>query len=125
MGFWFFMLAMVLLTPVFMIVLGLKFMKKPPAEINGLFGYRSTRSMKSEEAWRFAHALCGKLWYRIGFALVPLSLAAMLLAYGAPEKNVAIAGSAALIAQMIAMTGSILPVERALKKNFDSRGRRK
>ena len=48
MGFWIFMLIMVLLIPVSMIALGRLFWKSAPHNINSTFGYRTKRSMMSE-----------------------------------------------------------------------------
>ena len=41
MGFWIFMLVMDLLIPVTMVFIGKRFQKKPPKEINGIYGYRT------------------------------------------------------------------------------------
>ena len=62
MGFWFFMLFMNLLMPLIMIGLGRYFMKNAPGNINIVFGYRTSMSMKNQEPWKFAHEYCGKLW---------------------------------------------------------------
>ena len=92
MGFWIFCLAMNLLLPVIMLVLGRLFQTRPPKTINGLFGYRTARSMKSQEAWDFAHRTRGRLWFKLG---------------------------------LVVLMGSIVPVERALKQNFDDFGRKR
>ncbi len=39
-----------------MLVLALLFRKFPPKKINDLYGYRTARSMKSEEAWAYANS---------------------------------------------------------------------
>ena len=64
MGFWIFMLIMDLLLPFTMIGFGRYFMKKAPKEINSVFGYRTSMSMKNKDTWEFAHKYCGKVWYR-------------------------------------------------------------
>lgn len=46
MGFWFFMLAMVLLIPLSMLFLGRYFIRHSPTKINYVFGYRTRMSMK-------------------------------------------------------------------------------
>ena len=46
MGFWIFMLVMILLIPITMIGFGKLFLKQAPGEINAVFGYRTTMSMK-------------------------------------------------------------------------------
>ena len=54
MGFWIFMLIMNLLIPFTMIGFGRHFMRKAPQKINGIYGYRTTMSMKNRETWEFA-----------------------------------------------------------------------
>ena len=72
MGFWIFMLIMDLLIPFTMIGFGYIFLKKAPKNINTLFGYRTTMSMKNKDTWEFAHKYCGKLWYVWGMILLSM-----------------------------------------------------
>ena len=55
-----------LLIPVVVIVTGRIMWKHYPKNINGLVGYRTTRSMKNMDTWRFANEYCGRLWYKMG-----------------------------------------------------------
>ena len=71
------------------------FQKHPPRRVNGLYGYRTARSMKSQELWDFAQRLCGKLWWRLGWGLLLLSAAVMLLLLGRRRRRWALAGRAA------------------------------
>ena len=57
MGFWFFMLISNLLIPFTMILWGKYFMKKAPDKISGVFGYRTSMSMKNRNTWEFAWAI--------------------------------------------------------------------
>ena len=66
MEFWIFMLIMDLLLPFTMIGFGRYFMKKAPNEINSVFGYRTSMSMKNKDTWEFDHKYCGKVWYVCG-----------------------------------------------------------
>lgn len=50
-----------LLIPVVVIVTGRIMWKHYPKNINGLVGYRTTRSMKNMDTWRFANEYCGRL----------------------------------------------------------------
>ena len=59
MGFFWVLFACCLLTPVIMLLAGWMMWKHCPREINGLLGYRTARSMKNQDTWRFAHAYCG------------------------------------------------------------------
>ena len=74
MGFWIFMMVMELLIPLIMIIFGKYFSKKSPKEINYLFGYRTSMSMKNKDTWEFAHKYCGKLWLKIGWIMFVVSL---------------------------------------------------
>ena len=74
MGFWIFMLIMDLLLPFTMIGFGRYFMKKAPKEINSVFGYRTSMSMKNKDTWEFAHKYCGKVWYVCGMVMLPITV---------------------------------------------------
>ena len=124
MGFWIFMLLTDLLIPLTMIVFGTRFLRRPPDRINAVFGYRTRRSMKSMDTWRFAHVYFGRLWRRIGWILLPLSVIAMLPVLGKNEQTVGWTGTAVMFAQMIALIAPIFPTERALKERFDESGRK-
>lgn len=125
MDFWFFMLAMALLIPVTMLVFGWLFVKSAPKQINAVFGYRTVRSMKNRDTWDFAHHYCGRVWLCCGFLLLPASLLVMLLVLGKTKDTIGAAGALLVLAQLIPLAGSIVPTERALKKNFDENGRRR
>lgn len=81
-GFWIFMLIMVLITPLAMIVFGREFKKSPPKEINSNFGYRTKRSMQNQDTWDFAHYYLGKLWIKLGIPILFLSVGAMFFSFG-------------------------------------------
>ncbi len=69
-----------------MVVFG-KLFQHCPEEINSVFGYRTRRSMASQEAWNFAHHACGKLWFRWGLVLPPVTVGLMLLVWGAGHRH--------------------------------------
>ena len=125
MGLWIFMLLTVLLIPLTMIGFGARFARRPPDRINVVFGYRTRRSMKSMDAWRFAHGYFGRLWKRTGWVLLPLSVIVMLLVLGKDEQTAGWTGTAVMFAQMIALIAPIFPTERALKERFDEFGRKR
>ncbi len=124
-AFWIFVLAMDLLIPGVMIGFGKSFMKNPPREINPGFGYRTPRSSKNQDTWDFAQKYMGKLWHRAGRVLLPPSLVPLLFVLGRDVGLVGAVGMAVCGAQLVVMLGSILVVERALKKNFDKDGNRR
>ena len=125
MGFWIFMLAMGLLFPIVMILFGTMFMKSAPKKINYIFGYRTDMSMKNRETWEFAHKYIGKLWFRFGLLLIPITVIPMLFVIGKTEN---IVGTVGLIVGFINTIVLIVPIfftEKALNKAFDKDGKRK
>ena len=125
MGFWIFMLLMDLIIPFTMIGFGRHFMKSTPKEINALFGYRTSMSMKNQDTWDFAHKYCGKIWYTCGLILLPVTVLCLLLAIGKSIDFVGTAGGIICGAQLIPLAGSVIPTEIALKKIFDKNGKRR
>ena len=124
-GYWLFMLAVILLMPLTMIIFGRHFMHNPPKDINGSYGYRTSMSMKSRETWDFAHRYFGRLWFILGLILLPMSAAAMLFLLG---ESVEATGNFSLVimgVQLVFLVVPIFPTERALKKNFDQFGFRR
>ena len=124
MGFWLYCTVMCLLVPAVMLYFGQRFLKKPPKNINGLYGYRTSRSMKNQQTWDFAHQVCGKIWFWAGAVLLPLSLLAMLPCLGRDVETVGIWCIPVVGVQLVVMIATIFPVERALKRNFDRFGRK-
>ncbi len=122
MPFWLFMLAMNLLIPVSMIVLGARYRGGATREINGISGYRTRRSMASPEAWNHAHRLFGRIWLAVGLVLLPLTVAAMCPLIGASEGAIGLWGTLICFGQILFMSAPILPVEISLGKNFDENG---
>lgn len=125
MWFWIFMLAMNLWIPLTMIGFGRAFSKRAPGKINYLFGYRTTRSMKNEDTWRFAHQYIGKLWWGIGWTMLVISPVVMLFLLGKDDGIVGNVGGALCLVQVIALIIPIFPTERALKRAFDPDGNRR
>ena len=125
MGFWFLMLTIGLLFPAIMILFGKVFMRSAPKKINYIYGYRTDMSMKNRDTWEFAHKHIGKLWFRLGFLLIPFSVLPMLFVIGKAEN---IVGTVGLIVSFVNTVTLIVPVfstEKALNKTFDKEGNRK
>ncbi|MCL2642381.1 MAG: SdpI family protein [Candidatus Bathyarchaeota archaeon] len=125
MAFWIFMLFVSLFIPLMMIGFGSFFVKKAPAKINVIFGYRTNMSMKNKDTWKFAHNYCGKLWQTIGLIMFPLSVSAMFFVVGKEAPDVSTFGCILVVIQTFFLIGSIIPTEKALRKNFDKNGNRK
>lgn len=125
MAFWFFMLVCDLIIPCVIIWFGRQFLRYPPERINKTFGYRTTMSMKNQDTWAFAHRLCGKIWFWLGLLLLPLSGLALLPFWRQDIQAMGMAGGLVCLGQLLVMMCSAIPVELALRANFDPSGRRK
>ena len=125
MGFWIFMLAMGLLFPAIMILFGAVFTKTAPKKINYIFGYRTDMSMKNRDTWAFAHKYFGKLWFRFGLLLIPITVIPMLFVIGNSENVVATVGLIVGFVNTVTLIVPIFFTEKALKKAFDKDGNRK
>ena len=107
-----------LLVPLIMIAAGWFMHKHPPKEINWVIGYRTARSMRSQDAWMFAQKKIGVLWEKAGvvslIASALIQIPFMLLSVEAHS----VAMLVLLLGQMAALLMTILPVERALQKEY-------
>ena len=124
-GFWIFMFICSMLIPLTMIIFGLKFLRAAPKNINYIFGYRSSRSMKNRDTWEFAHKQIGALWKGLGIALLPCSAVIMLFFIGMDIESIGLNSVYIIFAQVIVMVFPIFIVESRLKKAFDKYGYRK
>ncbi len=125
MGFWIFVLIMDLLIPCVMLGFGRYFMKKAPNEINAVFGYRTSMSMKNKETWKFAHQYCGKIWYICGLLTLPITILLLFLVIDKSTNHVGTMGTIIVFGQLVPFMGSIFPTELALRKTFDKNGNRR
>ncbi len=122
--FWF-LLACDLLIPLVMLGAGWWMRRRPPKEINGVLGYRTARSMKNEDTWRFAHEHCGRTWQAWGLAMLLLSAAAHIPFFRATEDALGVMSLMLMGVQCAALLASIVPTERALRRTFDENGQRR
>lgn len=118
MGFWIFMVCVNVMTPLLMAAVGAVFLRRPPREINSFCGYRTARSMSSQAAWDFAQVYMGRIWLRVGLAMLLLSVPVMLPCMGKGKDAVGLWGGIVCWAECTVMGLTIIPVERALKKRF-------
>lgn len=125
MWFWSFMLVCDILIPIVMILGGRMMWKHCPKEVNGTFGYRTNRSMKNIDTWKFAHEHAGKMWWKAGWIILVPSLLMHILIYRANENTIGAVGGVLVTIQLIALIGSSIPTEKALKKEFREDGTRR
>lgn len=125
MWLWWFWLICVLFIPLVMIVVGRMTWKHCPKNINSLIGYRTTRSMKNMDTWKFAHEYCGKLWWKLGWLIMILTALMYIPLYQSNDNIIGIAGVVLITIQCTVLIISIYPTEKALKEHFTDDGTRK
>lgn len=103
-----------------MIGFGRAFMKEAPKDIDLAFGYRTKRSMQNRQTWEFAHSFAGRLWFRMGCGILPLSILAAVLCRDLPNYEWFVTGLT--LAQLFVMLLVIPSTEFALRRSFDAAG---
>ena len=125
MWLWWFWLICDLFIPLVMIVVGRMTWKHCRKNINSLIGYRTTRSMKNMDTWKFAHEYCGKLWWKLGWLIMILTALMYIPLYQGNDNMIGIAGVVLITIQCTVLIISIYPTEKALKEHFNDDGTRK
>ena len=125
MDFWWIILLCDLLVPTIMLVGGLIMVKHCPKRINGWLGYRTTRSMKNMDTWKFAHEYCGRLWWKVGLLSFILTVLVHLPFYGSNEDTIGTVSLVVVLVQVIVLLVPVFPTESALQKTFNDDGTRR
>ncbi len=108
-----------LLIPVVILIMGLVFKYKSPRKINMIYGYRTQRSMASQEAWDAAHRMGGQVWISVGAVMVGITVIVKLLS---PIDEPPAVTMSLMGASMIAIFVPLIIIERRLKEMFDENG---
>lgn len=106
--------------PVLMIIFGQVFFKKPPENINSIYGYRTSMSMKNKETWNFAHQYCGNLWIKTGIAMLPIVVIWQVVTARFSMWSILLSQI-----EVIVMIATVVLTEIALRRTFDKNGVRK
>ncbi len=81
----------------------------PPKKINYIYGYRTKRSMRSDEAWQYANRYSSQLMTAFGALTIGIGLGCQLMSW---SFWIPVAIGLLLILALIALT------ERRLKNKF-------
>ncbi len=122
MWFWYFMLVCDLLVPLAMIIGGRVLRKYSSRKISSLSGYRTPRSAKNMDTWKFANEYSGQLWQKCGWIMLLPSFAVHLPFYGSTEGVIGTVGLILCTVQCGIMLLTIPLTERALKQKFTDEG---
>ena len=101
------------LSGIIFIITGFVMFKFPPKNINMLYGYRTTRSMKNQEQWDFSQKYSAKLLIFCGVFLILTSNISLLITINNKAK---------LFISLALIFGSVIfllfKTENELKKRF-------
>jgi uncharacterized membrane protein len=100
-------------TGLIFLIAGSVLAKKPPKEINQLYGYRTKRSMSSQEKWDFAQMYSAKEMINHGKYLMLISLFGLFLQ---PGETFSIISAVVLI--LLSCIFLIVNTEKELKLKF-------
>lgn len=99
------------------LIAGIVQLKFPPKKINSLYGYRTSSSMHSQEAWDFAQKYSAKVSILVGIIMILLGFIALLLPGISRDFQVWI--SLLIIFTLVGVL--ILSTEKKLKQKFDKK----
>lgn len=97
------------------LVFGILFMCGLPKHRNRYFGIRTTVTMKSEKAWRYAHDLSGKIFSVCGAILCAITA---VLLFKKPGKYDFIAAVLLPVLDMTVILATITYVQDKIKNTF-------
>ncbi len=112
MDFWFYIFGSVLLIPMVMIFSGRMTWRHYPKQINALMGYRTTRSTKNEDTWKFANQYSGHLYEKIGWTTMLASILVLLMLLRSSKTVISNVSTVICVLQCICLLLPILPTEK-------------
>ena len=87
--------------------------------------FRTALSMKNADTWAFAHACCGRVWWKAGWISLALSMLVQLPFAKAGEETLETLALVMVLVQSFVLLGTVVYVQRELKQTFDESGRRR
>lgn len=119
---WKLMCLLMLLVPLALLALGLIGRKCPPQGPNWTLGYRSRRARASDEAWLFAQAYVGRIWFWMGSVLLVVALILGLILRGRSMETICRAAAICIGVQDLCVLGAVISTEAALNRRYDRYG---
>lgn len=115
----------IIILPLLFILFGLFLFKFQPKTINWMYGYRTFRSMKSQEAWDFANRYSAKLLLYTGFKVLVISVIFIGFYNGDVEAIEDLQDIIIPLQLVTLIGGTIIPTEVQLRRRFDKDGKPK
>lgn len=103
-----------MIIPAIIILMGFLYKYRAPKDINKFHGYRTNQSMKSQEAWDYAHSYGANIWIIIGVFLAIIVCLNKIFIKIRPEYL-------SLINILISIAGMVIPIpiiDSKIKKKF-------
>lgn len=111
-----------LIIPIIMILIGVITMRDIPEKVNNYVGYRTARSMKNIDTWRFANRYSGRVLRKLGVIGFIVSIIVTILGLLLSLEVLGILSIFLVVFQLCLIFSSIYFVERKLKEKFDDNG---
>lgn len=90
----------------------------PPTKINGLYGYRTNKSMQNTDIWNFANGFFNKTLLK--YSVISLAAALLFVFISSVEIT-----WQPMVIMLLSLAVSVVKTEQALSQNFDEEGKRK
>jgi len=119
---WWFLLVSDMMIPIVIAVFG-KMLEIAPGTKNAYFGYRTKRSMSSQEAWNYSNRYCGRLMFYLGVIMAGITLILFLTIVRGSDDTVGWIGGGIALVQCACIFIPVVLTEKELKKRFDEEGR--
>lgn len=119
MEFWRFLFMFNMLIPITMFVLGFVMWKRCPKNINVMFGYRTNRSIKNSDTWKFANNYCGRLTCILGSISIIPTVLVQLPFKDESTNTIGIISLIIIAVQLLLLLVPVIVTEKALKKKFN------
>jgi len=89
--------------------------KFPPKKINGLYGYRTSRSMQSQEAWDYSQRYSSKIMVVLGLVYFVLGITSLFV----PKQEDMVGALVSIVIVLSGVFFMFYKTERQLAKRFD------
>ena len=107
--------------PLSLIIYGSIYIKKAKGNISNFLGYRTVRSMLSEETWKYGNRRAGQIWVRLGLGLIIFSALYLLIITKDFTKPSWLLAIVSILSGMV----SLQTVDKELKEKFDDKGKKR
>ncbi len=121
--YWSLLSLAILAIPFLVLLLGLLRWLAPTKRINYYFGYRSWRSTRTGELWKYAQSFSGKIWTWVGAVLLVPGIVQCFVMVGKSMTYMALAALGCIAVEAVVLLIAMLVIEIALWVKFTWKGK--